>query len=203
VGWIAAFWFLGSIAGAADPGPIVARIEARYAKVATLTASFTQTVHSAIYGDDVQSGTIAIARPGRMRWDFTGDGRIFVSDGTTMWIYTPAAKQALKYPYTPTGANGLLQSLDRVGELFDVTAPDPQPAHGVLVDLAPKQADGQVSKIRLTLSSDLSLQQLDLVDPTGAATSLVFSAVKLDAIVPESTFAFVPPAGTAVVDGAP
>ncbi len=190
---------LAGMALAADPAPIVERIEAHYGAVTSLQASFVQTVKSPLYGDDVQPGRMTLQRPGKMRWDFTGDGRVYVTDGKMLTMYTPDAKQAIQYPYTPTGADGLLQSLDRVGDLFTVTAPDPQPPTGVVVDLAPKTADGQLSKVRLTLSAGLDLQKIELTDAMGTKTEMVFTDVKAGAALDPATFQFVPPAGTQVI----
>lgn len=192
---------LGAVALAADPAPIVERIEAHYGAVTSLQASFVQTVKSPVYGDDVQPGRMTLERPGKMRWDFTGDGRVYLTDGKTLTIYTPEAKQAIQYPYTPSGADGLLQSLDRVGDLFTVTAPDPQPATGVVVDLAPKSPDGQVAKVRLTLSAGLDLQRIELTDPMGTKTELVFTDVRAGAALDPATFRFTPPKGTTIISG--
>jgi outer membrane lipoprotein-sorting protein len=188
---------------AADPAPIVARVEAHYAAVKTLRADFVQTVRSPAYGDDVQAGRMTIARPGRMRWDFTGDGRVYLVAADRVSIWTPAEKQLLRYPYTPTGASSLLQSLDHVGELFTVTAPE-QPANGgVLLDLAGKGADAGASTVRLVLRPDLSLEQVTLLDPLGTRTEIAFTNVAADTAVPESTWTLDLPKDAKIVDGMP
>ncbi|MBA2319834.1 MAG: outer membrane lipoprotein carrier protein LolA, partial [Deltaproteobacteria bacterium] len=155
---------------AADPVPLVARVEAHYGSVSTLKAAFVQTVRSPTYGDDVQAGTLAVARPGRMRWDFTGDGRVYLVAENRVSIWTPAEKQLLRYPYTPTGADSLLQSLDHVDELFTVTAPDQPSDGGVILDLASKDTSLAGTRVRLVLAPDLSLRQVQLTDPMGTKT---------------------------------
>lgn len=192
---------VAGLSSAADPAPLVARVEAHYAGVTTLQAGFVQTVHSPTYGDDVQRGRMVLQRPGKMRWDFTGDGRVFLSDGTTLTVWQPDVNQVMRYPYTPGGPDSLLQSLDHVGELYTVTAPDPQPASGAVLDLVPKQADGTVAKVRLTLSASLDLQKVELTDPVGTRTELVFSDVKTGGTVDAATFTFVPPKGAQVISG--
>ena len=196
------WWWLG-IAWAADPAPLVAKVEARYAGVQTLEARFVQTVRSSLYGEDVQAGRMVLQRPGQMRWDFTGDGRQYIADGKTLTAYTPASRQAIQYPYTPTGADSLLQSLDRVDELFRVVAPDPQPADGgIVLRLTPKGPD-QVQEVTLRLGKDLALQQVSLQDAAGGVTVLDFTDVRAGHAVPASTFQFAPPAGTQVIRTGP
>src|SRR5688572_6389790 len=101
-----------ALAVAAEPGPapspppsaevdaLVHRVEARYQAITTLKAGFVQTTRSPVYGDDTQNGTLWLERPNHMRWAFDGerDGKLFVADGTYLWISTTADKQVVKTP---------------------------------------------------------------------------------------------------------
>ena len=44
-----------------------------------------------------ESGTLLLRKPGRMRWDYTSpEGKLFVSDGKYLWLYTPSNHQVEK-----------------------------------------------------------------------------------------------------------
>ncbi len=187
---------------AADPLPIIARVEAHYSAVKTLRADFVQTVHSDLYGDDTQAGRLAIARPGRMRWDFTGDGRVYLITEDRVSIWTPAEGQLLRYPYTPSGADSLLQSLDHVDELFAVSAPAQPTDGGVVLDLTAKAGGGGPS-VRLTLGPDLGLTRISLSDSMGTKTEIVFSHVVAGAPIEPSTWTLAVPPDARIIDGMP
>jgi outer membrane lipoprotein carrier protein len=172
--------------------------------VQTLTASFTQVTKSELYGADEQAGTMALQRPASMRWNF--EGKQFVTDGKTMWIFNAADNQVIRYDdvsKSAASADSLLQSLDRISEIFDIE---------VLLDTAtakklalkPRGEDAQqVKRIELGLTGDLLLQQVDIVDAFDTRTTLAFKDVKLDAKVPESTFQFEVPKGAEVIGTTP
>ncbi|MGH9469717.1 MAG: outer membrane lipoprotein carrier protein LolA, partial [Terriglobia bacterium] len=81
--------------GAAEPDSIpnyVHKFEAAYRHVETLQADFTQT--SFAWGRTrKESGTVFLARGGRMRWVY-GDPepKIFLADGKHLYLYVPAEK---------------------------------------------------------------------------------------------------------------
>ena len=44
-------------------------------------------------------GTVQIKKPGKMRWDYTApEKKLFVSDGSTIYLYVPADKQVIVSP---------------------------------------------------------------------------------------------------------
>ena len=119
-----------------------------------------------------------------MRWDFEGDGKQFVSDGTTMWVYSKTDHQVIRYKdfgSQSTSADAILQSLDKLGVLFDVTLED---GEGVVLGLSPKDeaSKAQVKSIRLTLSDGLDLRQVAVTDAYEGVTTLSFETVTLGAV---------------------
>ena len=82
-------------AHAEDTKAIVAAVESKYAGVTAMSATFVQTTHSDMFGDEKQGGNVLLKRPKQMYWDF-GDKQ-FVTDGKTMWVYTQADNQVIRY----------------------------------------------------------------------------------------------------------
>src|SRR5215471_774200 len=67
--------------------------ESSYHGVNTLRADFTQTYTSG-GRTRVESGTVSLAKGGRMRWDYREpEAKLFVSDGKELSLYVPAEKQ--------------------------------------------------------------------------------------------------------------
>jgi chaperone LolA len=181
---------------------VVRAVETKYRDVDSLRARFVQVVHSDIYGDERQTGTMVLSRPDRLRWSFDESHKLFVSDGTALWIYTPADKQAMKMPSPKSqGASAdLLLSLDKLTERFVVSVVQTSELAGHVLSLAPKGSDELFKELRLTLDPKLVVTNLRVVDPMGTVTDLQFSDVVLSGEpVPDSEFKFTPPPGVDVV----
>ncbi len=195
------FGMLGQSALAADAAEVISSVEQKYADVNALKATFTQVTRSEALGDQQQSGKLTVERPSKMRWDFAGDGRQFITDGSTMWIYNPADKQVLRYDdfsQASATADKLLQSLDKLSELFEVDLVAMEP--GPVLALKPRQAEGQVKGLQLSLTADLLVSGVKIDDAFGGVTELTFDSVELSGDVPDELFKFVVPEGVQVLD---
>lgn len=182
------------------PDPLVAKIEAKYADVDSMAMDFSQTVTSPLYGEQTQKGTVAFARPGKMRWTFQGENKHYVSDGSTMWVYLENDKQAFKYSgWNPSGsAESLLTSLDNLDALFSVQSTESTDT-GHTVTLTPK-SEASYASVQLAMGPDLTIQRVVVADTMQTSTRLAFSNVELNAELPADTFAFEPPEGVEVIE---
>lgn len=191
------------LAAAADGDPVadrlVASVEARYRTVDVIEASFVQTAHNPVFGDDVQRGTVVMSRPSRMRWTFEGGEREFVTDGQMMWAYSRPDNQVVRYQNVRQQAGSvesLLTSLDSLDELFEVRS---VPGTTNTLVLTPRQEAG-VKSVKLVLTSDLLIDDIAITDTFDNVTELDFSNVRLNSPVAATTFSFVAPVGTQVID---
>jgi len=189
----------------AEPGAasVVEALEAKYRTVDALKADFVQTTHSSVYGDDVQRGHLLVKRPAMMRWEFEGDEeRQFVTDGKTMWVYTKADQQVIRYDDIGSDRSpldSLLSSLDHLDELFDVRLGE-RAEGSTTLELTPHDQE-EVKRARLVLDENLVVQHLTIVDPFDSVTDLAFSNLQLDPEIPDSAFEFVVPEGVEVIPG--
>lgn len=177
----------------------VAAVEAKYAGVDVMSAQFTQTVHNPLFGDDVQSGEVVLARPTKMRWTFGEGEREFVTDGSTMWVYSRADNQVIQYAgFTPSagGAESLLSSLDTLDEIFDVQLVSSTPT---VLTLTPHD-QGMFKQVRLTLDAELVVDEVVITDLQDNTTELDFADMQLNTPAPDSLFAFEAPEGATVID---
>lgn len=179
------------------------QIQARYAPVSVLRGTIVQTTGSPVYGQQVQKGTMVIERPGKMRWAFE-DGREYVSDGATMWIYNPADKQVIRirdFAAQAATADAVLQSMHKLRELFEVTVVSSDPKLGHELLLAPKPGqDAQFKKLGLKLDPQLVFDEIRITDPFDTVTVMDFTSVELGGTVPADVFTFRIPEGVQVID---
>lgn len=179
--------------------PVVDRIEAKYADVPKLKMTFTQTVESQLYGKQTQTGTVAFARPGKMRWDFAGEDKHYISDGSTMWVYLAADKQAFKYENWDADGSpeSLLSSLDNLDRLYTVSV-DKTDDTATVLSLKPR-ANATYDHVKLALNGELVVQTVTVFDAMGTTTTLAFTDVELSPELPDTTFSFTPPEGVEVI----
>lgn len=183
---------------------VVSAVEAKYKDVDALTARFVQTTKSQVFGDEVQSGDLKVKRPAMMRWSFEGDGgKEFVTDGATMWIHSKADNQVLKYEDVSSmksQADSLLQSLDKIDELFVVQVVDDGDAAVHTLALSPREGEAQFKHLQLVLDAEYLIRGVRMTDPFDNVTELEFSEVDLAAELSENAFSFTVPDGAQLVD---
>jgi outer membrane lipoprotein carrier protein len=80
-----------------DVSRVLKSIENRYNNVRTLEMDFEQTYTAPNRARRVESGRLFLRKPGRMRWEYEKpDGKLFVSDGSNYWYYSPMSRRAEK-----------------------------------------------------------------------------------------------------------
>jgi outer membrane lipoprotein carrier protein len=187
---------------------LVARVQARYDRMRDLEARFTQRTASALApSGDVTTGRVVLAKPGRMRWSYeTPEPSLVLSDGTTLWIYDPAAREAQKLAVGENFMSGaafqFLLGSGRIADTFAVRA-DGCAAPRARLTLVPKsEATYQHLELEIdTVSGEaFSTAVLDLF---GNRTDVAFSELRYDRGPDPSVFRFVPTPGVRVLELAP
>lgn len=95
------------------------RLRQRYVSLKTLSGTFEERICSEAAGTCQDfSGRFSVRVPGRYRLEVTDPVRqVIVSDSSTLWIYLPDEKRAMKQP-----AGGLAPVLAFLGPVLDSTA---------------------------------------------------------------------------------
>ncbi len=79
---------------------LLQKVEDRYNNARTLQVLFTEQYTPPGSIRRTETGTLQLRKPGRMRWVYTQpEGKLFVSDGKYLWIYTPADNRAEKMKF--------------------------------------------------------------------------------------------------------
>jgi outer membrane lipoprotein carrier protein len=75
-------------------------VEARYNKAKTLQVLFKEEYTPPGHGRRAEGGILMLRKPGRMRWDYSQPaGKLFVSDGKLLWLYTPSENRVEKMKF--------------------------------------------------------------------------------------------------------
>lgn len=209
--WLLAVALAGGLVGAAaapqaalaqeSAASVVQRVEARYRGVTTMKAKVTQTRQDA-FGSETLSGDLLVKRPSKLRWKL-GD-KLFISNGSKMWIYTPADNQVIVYNDVASRqaeAESFLTSMDKLTANFNVSVVS-NTAAGVQLRLAPKTG-GQFKSADIYLNGKLDVYLVQIVDAFDNRTSMAFSGLQFNVPADDAQFNYTPPAGAKVVSATP
>lgn len=200
---------------AADASCAVAvaeRVQRRYDAVRDLRARFVQRSTSVALGSAPASaletrGEVVFAKPGRMRWSYeTPEPSLVVSDGKTVWIHDPAAKEAQELPLGPEFLSGAaIQFLLGDGRLADEFEIDARGCGSPVVQLllAPRR-DSSYERLELAVDAKSGeIRATVVVDVLGNRTEVELADVRVDTRPDASLFRFEPPEGTRVLSVPP
>jgi outer membrane lipoprotein carrier protein len=211
---------LASAAAAEPPAPApaapacgpeaTARVQARYDGIRSLRARFTQTTESVAFGSGEAapaaapaSGRVEFAKPGRMRFEYeTPEPSLVVSDGKTLWIYDPVAKEVQVLPvegdFLSAAAIQFLLGEGRLSESFEVTATSCAPGRAELA-LRPR-AEASYEQLDLVVDPASGwIRETTVRDLLGNRTHVVFEGVEAGGEPDASRFRFEPPEGVRVL----
>ncbi len=194
-----------SAGAAAADGDGYARVEKLLGNLQSLQAQFKQTLtDSKGQVTDQSSGTLAIRRPNRFRWDYTAPHeQLIVADGSRIWLYDPDLEQVTVRRLTDSLAGTpamLLSGEGKLADNFTVTQTS-QDAQAQWVMMEPKRNDTDFKWVRLGFSGEV-LKFMQLADKLGQITTLEFSNVERNPQIDPAKFTFKVPEGADVIGDA-
>lgn len=171
----------------------------RLAKVNAFTANFKQTVISPD-GDVLVEGKgdVAIKRPNLFRWNTkTPDENILISDGRTLWYYSPFIEQVtamwLRDATEQTPFVLLTRNSAADWQKYNVSQ---------TVDtftLTPKSGASSMGKFIVTVAKNGEVRSFSVIEQDGQRSNFAFS--QFNKTVPAaSLFTFMPPKGVELDD---
>ncbi len=203
---LAVAWTLQAQGG--DPIALAAKIQQRYNGIKDLQGDFVQTYEGGVLRTrTTERGTVAIKRPGKMRFSYTKpEKKEFVSDGTRLYAHLVADKQVIVSP-APGPDKGDIPAMFLAGQ-SDLTrdytptfTPLPGAAAGlVTLKLVPKKAGAEYQSLGIGIDpKTLQIQFLTAVDTQGGRSSFSFSNLKENRGLTDKDFVFRVPRGVDVV----
>jgi outer membrane lipoprotein carrier protein len=188
---------------------VVEHVQKRYDVAKDFRARFNQTLTNAAFGRKTSSaGEVLLKKPGRMRWNYAQpEVKMYLADGNTLWLFEPEDKQAFKQELKGSqlpAALAFLTGKGKLSEEFDIAVAKDPPVGTIrdyVLALSPRQPQAQVKSLLFVVDPDtFFVRETFIVDAQGNSNDILFSDVKINVHLPESTFHFTPPAGTRIVD---
>jgi outer membrane lipoprotein carrier protein len=189
-------------------GAIAERVQRRYDAVQDLRARFVQRTARVSLGSAPAEaleagGEVVFAKPGRMRWSYEQPAAsLVVSDGSTLWIHDPEAREAQQLPLGPEFLSGaaiqFLLGEGRLRDEFAIAARGCGEGEVELV-LTPRR---DAAYERLELRADPrtgEVRETRVVDVFGNRTDVRLTEVRTNTRPDAALFRFVPPEGTRVL----
>jgi outer membrane lipoprotein carrier protein len=184
-------------------------LEGAYGRMTDLRAEFVQTAFNKSLNATIPAqGTVYLKKGGKLRWEYREPTKQeIVSDGTTLWVYTPDLNQVNTGPAPEAlagPAGSFLAGLGRLREHFAVRFLNPaQPVDGegnAVFDLSPKQPLPTLSRLILTVSPEgWEVRKAVVYDQFDNTVTMRFTRMAVNSGLSDRLFGFVPPPGTATV----
>ncbi len=186
----------------------VQAFESSYHGVNTLRADFTQSYTSG-GRTRVESGTVSLAKGGRMRWDYREpEAKLFVSDGKELSLYIPAEKQVTRSGAkttedfrTPLGVLLSRLSLRKVFSKVEFADQALQAEVGNRVLRGyPKQGfEDEYREVLIELSPKMDIRRLVVFYADNSTMEFTFTNIQRNVDLSPSIFHFVLPPGVEVI----
>jgi outer membrane lipoprotein carrier protein len=199
-------WTLSAQSG--DPVALAAKVQQRYNGIKDIQGDFVQTYEGGVLRTRTsERGTIAIKRPGRMRFLYTKpEKKEFVSDGTRLYTHLVADKQVIVSP-APGPDQGDIPAMFLAGQSDlardytpTFTALPGAAAGLVTIKLVPKKKSAEYESIGIGVDpKTLQIQFLTAVDIQGGRSSFSFTNLKENRGLADKDFEFRIPRGVDVV----
>jgi len=197
---------LGSAQTGRSPEELAKALQARYQGVRDFTADFVQTYRGGVLRTETRErGTVAVKKPGRMRWVYTSPERKeFVSDGLKMYSYIPEDRQVMVSDVptdsqAPTPVLFLAGKGDLVKDFTAAQAESPV-AGSVALKLTPRRNEPEYEYLIVAVDpTTLQIRALTTRDRQGGESTLRFENLQENKGISDKDFAFRIPRGVDVI----
>jgi len=206
--WVSFACLLGACpplqAADADLNTLLKGVEQRYNRAKTLQVHFVESYTVQGRARKTESGELTLRKPGRMRWAYTEpSGKLFVSDGKDVYLYTPEAHRVEKTKlkasedmHAPLAF--LLGKLDFAKDFRDF---DLKPDRtNYLITANAKNDKFQYEKVQMLVTPDYQIQRLVINLQDLSLLTFQLDGEKINPPVDDALFKFQMPAGATLVD---
>ncbi|OFV90107.1 MAG: hypothetical protein A3G76_16630 [Acidobacteria bacterium RIFCSPLOWO2_12_FULL_65_11] len=184
-------------------------LQRRYDAIRDFSADFVHTYQGGVLRKQLaERGKVLIKKPGKMRWDYSApEQKQFVSDGTKIYSYIPAAKEVFvgsvpreDQATTPTlfltGKGNLTR--DFTSSFTDLSGGVPPGSRAL--KLVPRSRERDYDWLILAIDpATLVIRGLVTVDSQGGTSSFAFTNLKENVGLSDNAFVFRIPRGVDVV----
>jgi outer membrane lipoprotein carrier protein len=198
---------LGSVylrAAVISADALIKQVQDRYNNARTLSVNFVENYSLLGHRRSPETGTLTLRKQGKMRWDYTQPaGKLFISDGKTVYLYTAADKRVEKVPLKDTEDMRaplafLLGKLDMKKEFRDFAVSEGE--GGSWLKASAKSDRVPYKTVEMLIGLNGSVRQLKVAGRDESLLTYTFQDEKLNPPVADSIFHFTVPPGAQVVD---
>ena len=188
----------------ASTDALIEKLENRYNHARTLKLNFVEDYSMLGHARPPEEGVLTLRKQGKMRWDYSRpQGKLFISDGRTVYLYTATDNRVEKVPLKDTEDMRaplafLLGRLDMKKEFRDFRLREGE--SGTWLEAAAKNDRVPYKNIQILVGEDGSVRQLKVQLRDEALLAFSFSNEKLNPPVSDDVFQFQIPPGAEVVN---
>jgi len=188
------------------PDALARALQQRYQGVRDFTADFVQTYRGGVLRTETRErGTVAVKKPGRMRWVYTNPERKeFVSDGQKIYSYIPEDRQVLVAQVPPENeASTPVLFLTGKGDIakdFTPALVESSVPGTVGLKLTPRRNEPEYEYLIVAVDpANLQIRALTTRDRQGGESVLKFDNLQENKGISDKDFAFRIPRGVDVI----
>ncbi|HKE25855.1 MAG TPA: outer membrane lipoprotein carrier protein LolA [Bryobacteraceae bacterium] len=195
---------VSALASAGEMDALLKQIESRYNSAKTLQVLFQEQYTRPGEIRRTESGTLLLRKPGRMRWSYTQPiGKLFVSDGKYLYLYTPDSNQVEKTKLQETADMRaplafLLGKLNFQKDFRNVQGKPEGPLMRITAE--PKTDNLPYSAVEFLVQVDGIIRQVKVTAFDKSIIDFTFSEEKMDPPLDAKLFQFQMPPGAKLVD---
>ncbi|MBV8830686.1 MAG: outer membrane lipoprotein carrier protein LolA [Acidobacteriaceae bacterium] len=193
-----------SVTAGTEPDQLIRQVQDRYNSAKTLSVHFRENYSLLGHPRSPESGMLTLRKEGKMRWDYDRPkGKVFVSDGKNVYLYTATDNRVEKVPLRDTEDMRaplafLLGRLDLKKEFQNFEL---KPGEGgTWLDAFAKTDRVPYKEVQMLIAPDSSIRQLNVLGRDESVLSYLFTDERINPAVNDSLFHFTIPAGAEVVD---
>lgn len=193
--------FVGAAPGADQ---LIQQVQERYNSARTLSVNFVESYSLQGHARPPEMGRLRLRKQRKMRWDYTRPaGKLFVSDGKTIYLYTARDNRVEKVPLKDTEDMRaplafLLGRLELRKEFRDFLL---QPGNGgTWLEAAAKNERIPYEQVQMLIAPDGEVKELKVLGRDQSLLAYIFSQEQLNPPLNDSIFHFEIPPGAEVVD---
>jgi outer membrane lipoprotein carrier protein len=193
-----------AFAGDANLDALLKGVETRYNHAKTLQVTFKEDYTAPGRPRRTDVGLLMLRKPGKMRWDYSQPkGKLFVSDGKNLWLYTPDENRVEKMKLKESDDMRaplafLLGKLDFSKEFRNIEA-KPEGA-GTRIVAQPKTDNLPYSAVEFVVTPDKVIQQVKVTGFDHSVLDFTFGQERMNPVLESRLFEFQMPKGAELVE---
>jgi outer membrane lipoprotein carrier protein len=182
-----------------DLPSLLRAVENRYNRAQTLEVLFQEGYTAPGRSRRTESGKLRLRKPGRMRWDYTSPpGKLFVSDGKNLWLYTPdnrlVQKTGMKSSEDLRAPMGFLLGKLNFDKEFQNIRAEPDAA-GTRITAEPKVGNLPYEKVEFVVGPNHEILRLMITQYDRSLLEFTFQGERLNPPLDAKLFRFEMPPG--------